>query len=123
MKTKIYEKATEYIESLASSLGVAAEHVYGILVKQQYVTGIADAIFAVIFAIVVTICYKVGKWLATSEMAYRKDWEWLTFIPVLIGVFAIVFMCVSLYSAIGHLVNPEYYAIKEIMDVLKGATD
>jgi hypothetical protein len=121
MKTKIYDKATEYIDSIAQSLGVAAEHVYGILVRQQIADGVTTLIiFGVLLAVfgtVVGVSLKKANWSEDDVYCY----------VALFGGIALAFIfvigCFESAGAIKQLINPEYYAIKEIMDVIKGASD
>ena len=120
MKEKIYEKATEYIETLASSLGVAAEHVYGILVRQQVAEGVTTLImFGVIYLILGIILVVSAK---KSDFTYDCLANYIAVIAVILMVFAAVIGLLTLGGAIMKVMNPEYYAIKEIMDVIKGAT-
>lgn len=121
MKEKIYGKATEYIESLASSLGVAAEHVYGILVRQQIAEGITTLIiFGVIYAVLGTI---VGIAVKKSDFRYDFISNYVVILGSVVLVIVSAFAIFELRGAIMQLINPEYYAIKEIMDVIKGATE
>ena len=119
MKEKIYEKATEYIETLASSMGVAAEHVYGVLVRQQFAEGITLTVLLpvilVVLGLILRFCIK------KQNENYNDDGYMVA--TVLLGIFTGLLLVVSLFvipESIMKMINPEYYAIKEIMDVLKG---
>lgn len=124
MKTKIYEQATAYIESMAKSLGVAAEHVYGILVKQQVAEGIATIalmplaliILSVILTKLVKALKKYDGWDNTHIMIPT------VLVACVLGVASIVAL-VMIPGGLMKIMNPEYYAIQEIMDVIKGASE
>ncbi len=120
MKEKVYEKATEYIETLASSLGVAAEHVYGILVRQQVAEGVTTLImFGVVYLVLGIV---VGVAVKKSDFDYECIANYVAVIGCIVLIFVSVFAFVDVGDAIMKVMNPEYYAIKEIMDVIKGAT-
>lgn len=125
MKDKALDKAFNYIDAVAEKLGVAAEHVYGIMVKQQFVEGITTItmiplmllIFGFVFYKLIT--YTSKNW----DDLYADDREvFFGIMNIVVGIiFIITFIAfvVDVPGAIGRLVNPEYYAIKEILDVLK----
>lgn len=130
MKEKAFEKVTEYIDSIAAKMGVAAEHVYGILIRQQIAEGVADIITAVLILIVGYIVCKYFTKLTRGKAARAKE-KWITDIDddivvflryavwVVYFVLAIIAVC-TVPGAITKLINPEYYAIKEILDALGG---
>lgn len=119
MNDKIVDKATQYIDAIASKLGVASEHVYGLLVKQAIVSGVLDLIFGVALIIATYVLVRMSIWLATSEKAYDNDLEPYGVFTGIGALVALIFGIVCMYSGVGELINPEYYAIKEIMDVFK----
>ncbi|MGF9741930.1 hypothetical protein ABEX06_00375 [Bacillus safensis] len=127
------DKAMAYIDKLAAKLGVAAEHVYGVLVKQMYVIGIVNvaigvaslAIFAALFRLTYLIIAKGG----------RRSWEeditifhklrgvgggGLFSAIIIVTIAALITGLVTLPIGIMRMVNPEYYAIKEILDTIGG---
>lgn len=115
------DKAMVYIDKLAAKLGVAAEHVYGVLVKQAVVSGsvsIGASLVLLLIAIVIPIlCMREAKrrkGIISDGLAIAFGW----------GVFAAVFMLIiSLVTGvigIKAVLNPEYYAIKEILDTIGG---
>lgn len=130
MKEQAFQKVTEYIDAMAVKLGVAAEHVYEILVRQQYVEGITVLIGCLLFVVVsLFIARKTteltsvkreerkGKYVSEiSEdlalVAYVLSWT-VFFIALLVSVFAVP-------DCIAQFINPEYYAIKEILDTIGG---
>lgn len=116
----IYGDIKQYIDELAQSLGVAAEHVYEILVRQQISDGIITIIAtSLVWAALATAFYKAVK---------RDDfYEGKVTVTFIIGVasgvgifFALIIGSFESIAAVKQLINPEYYAIREIMDVIKG---
>lgn len=128
MKNEVIEKVDAYIKSLADSLGVAAEHVYGLLVKQQIVEG---AVELLLFSIILISGFIFCKTISTKTKDFRENYKGkritglgediLLFLIyaswVFYGLAVIIALC-TFPSSIGKLINPEYYAIKEILDVL-----
>jgi hypothetical protein len=107
------EKITQYLEQMAAKLGVAAEHVYGVLVRQQWTEGVTGIIGGALFLVLALMCaYLLVKFREESGLE-------LILIPV--GLFAMLAWMVGI-DGIKHVMNPEYYALKEIMDVIGGAT-
>jgi hypothetical protein len=119
------EKLTQYIEVLAQKLGVAAEHLYGVLVRQAKVEGIIGLIlYGVLIPALLFVSYKVvsmaiKKW----DDIYEADLEMPTILGIifLLAITVIITICgfMDIPGDIGRLINPEYYAIKELLDVIK----
>ncbi|MGI1828747.1 hypothetical protein ACRPLG_02625 [Bacillus safensis] len=127
------DKAMAYIDKLAAKLGVAAEHVYGVLVKQSYVFGIINIIVGAIllagFAVLLRLNYLIiakgesPSW-GEEETIYYKLREvgcgMLFIVIIIVTILAVIFGMVALFSGIMQALNPEYYAIKEIIDTIGG---
>jgi hypothetical protein len=116
---------TPVIDGIAQKLGVAAEHVWGILVRQAINNGIGDLLISITMGISLFISYKLMKW------AFRKN-EYNNYIidadftlPMIavfggIGIFIIFIFCMCYFgSSIKHFVNPEYYAFMDIVRQIK----
>ena len=126
------EKAFEYIGAIAANLGVAAEHVYGALLKQAMVSGLRSVVYIIIC---LAVSYAIIKVLKRVYSDVKEDEEGLfvdSFGVPLGGVFALVFGGIALVimffvimadisNASTALLNPEYWALKEILDTIKGA--
>jgi hypothetical protein len=117
----IYTDIKDGISALASGLKVGAEHVYGVLVKQQVINAITYLILGIISLILMLNFIKRYK-------DPKEDWgndEWPTFLGI-IRFFQIVIACVLLIGflfSIDNIVmgfgNPEYGAIETIIDIVK----
>ena len=143
------DKAMEFLEQLANSLGVAVEHLWVTLVKQQYVEGVTNLVLAVV-GVIVTIVLSYWIPRATkhfinqhkemledrrknstgyngsySVSSYREDFcNFLRFaVPIIgfIAIFIIVLCTVNdIKLGIQQLLNPDYFALKEVLDVISG---
>ena len=126
------EKAFEYIDAIAANLGVAAEHVYGALLKQAMVSGLRSVVYIIIC---LAVSYAIIKVLKRVYSDIKEDEEGLfvdSYGVTLGGVFALIFGGIALVimffvimadisNASTALLNPEYWALKEILDTIKGA--
>jgi hypothetical protein len=119
------KKLTEYLEIMAKKLGVAAEHLYEVLTKQAMVEGIIDLIFyPILFLIIFPIfifCFKKYRyhekecnWSEESNYMIASIISGVVAAALLIGVLA------TMPDSIGRIINPEYYAIQDLLDVLSG---
>ena len=100
------------VASLANALGVAASHVYEVLIRQAVSQGVAYAIGA-------GACAVAAVWIGRLASKAVKDKE--DYSPPLVFL-TIVAACGAVFAASQcamHLINPEYYAIKEVMSLLK----
>jgi len=147
MGEQILNQIDEYVKALAETLGVASEHVYGVLVRQQIIEGIVFIaitllclllLFIILFILhgiffksdyeteIVTNYWgdkkkKIipkNKWAKILASQFVQDgYAW-----AIAGFISFVLIVVSLITgihAIGRLFNPEYYAIKEILNAFK----
>lgn len=119
-KEVIYNDAKAALKQLGDALKVGAEHVYMVLVKQQVVNAIAWSVpFVVGILLLLQFAYSFTH-------ADWREYGWNR--HATLALFTIAFSLISLGVGLGHLdiiitgfVNPEYGAIKEIMDMIKGA--
>ena len=114
------------IEGIAQKLGVAAEHLWGVLVRQAINDGIGDVVIAIALGIISYVGYKLMKW------AFRKDENGefemdvdftLPFVGIFRGIalFVIATTCICYFaSTVKHFINPEYYAFMDIVGRVKG---
>ena len=126
------EKAFEYIDAIAANLDVAAEHVYGTLLKQAMVSGLRSVVYIIICLAVGYAILKVFKRIY-ADVKEGEDGIFVDSYGVSLGgVFSLVFggialilmffaIMVDISNATTALLNPEYWAIKEILDTIKGA--
>ncbi|WP_353854769.1 hypothetical protein [Bacillus sp. Bos-x628] len=116
------DKAMAYIDKLAAKLGVAAEHVYGVLVNQAVANGVSKiggGLMLIAVAVVVSVI--ISRTIKNSDLDYL-DVEWAAVIVsiALLVVLPVVISYFLMASGIKAVLNPEYYAIKEILDTIGG---
>lgn len=137
MNEKMIDK---YIQALSEKLGVAAKHIFEALYSQQIYYGLMELIVSLVLLVILVVSIKLtinifakakyetkGEYYTIREPAnlYAKVKEsefvemgliWLVF-----GIAWIILVIVILSmmpDGIMRLINPNYYAIKEILDSL-----
>ena len=114
---------TELLQQLVEWFETASPQLWEILIKQVYVEATSDLVWGIIWLAVATALIFVGKWgwkCNEEHGDYNTDWEWV-FVPswVFSGILFPVGLAM-LSSAIKWFVNPEFYAIRYILDKLTG---
>lgn len=121
MNEQFQAKVIEYLDVLAKNLGVAVDYVFAMLVRQQIVEGV---VYGSIWLIVLGAC--VAALVPYIKWAWKNaddDVDQLLF-SLLLGLFItvipIVLSLIFLPESIMKVVNPEYYALKTILDAVGG---
>lgn len=144
MADKIFEQVTEYIDALSEKLGVATENVIEVLIRQQYISGVIALILGMTLLIIAGIIVrytikvyiegeterrvKAGYFSITEPVGVNRmgkikaelDRGWIVAVITICAVFVVIGI-LELAGGTKVLLNPEYYAIKEILDVFKEA--
>ena len=113
---EIYPDVKSAITEIARGLGVGAEYVWTVLVKQQVVLGITELI-ELLFILVLIIVGIVWLWKTVKK---NESITWV----VLPGAFLILFGTfmfgnVDLTTIIQGLINPDFGAINYVLDFIK----
>jgi Mg/Co/Ni transporter MgtE len=98
------EKALQIAEKLES----LAPHVWEVLVRQQYVE-------AIILLVATLIACVVAFFVFRAEHAGNAKGDWEPGVWVFISVLAVSLFAGLLFGGIPRLLNPEYYAIMELV--------
>lgn len=111
------------VDELGAKLGVAADHIWAVLVRQAYAEAAMRTAFFVIAIIVTVLVYKlVRKWWAFG-MEGNDDENFAACAgAVIAGVATTVVMAVATVRfvyAIGYAINPEYFAFQQIVSFVK----
>lgn len=127
------ESVGNVISVMADKLSVPAEHVYRILVKQQVIEGVTYLVFslfgAICFFALALLCWKIikgkerdyydGGGRFFDAMNEAPGWV-LSFVGCcIVFVGSMLFLTIGGSSAVGQIINPEYYAIKDIAEMAK----
>ena len=122
------EKAFEYIDSIATNLGVAAEHVYGALLNQAMVSGVRSLVYIIICLAVVYMVIRLLKRIysdvkdGNNNSIFLDGWDISAagISASFVGGIALFILFIAIIANISNastaLLNPEYWALKEILD-------
>lgn len=117
----MYSDFKQGIVALASSLKVGAEHVYGVLVRQQVVYAIVYLVLSIIGFILILNWIKKYKddkeeWVGNEEPTglgvIRIIQIVVAFIMIFIGI-------VNIDLIMTGFINPEYGAIQDVIEMVK----
>lgn len=114
------EEILSRLDVIASKLGVAAEHLWGILTKQALVAGSYAAILLCLGGVLLYLGSKVKV-----EKYWIKDDYWTSH-PTVEGIKKVLLILIgawitayNLYQALVCFINPEYYAYVKLVNLLK----
>jgi len=128
------EDISGIIQTMAENLGVATEHVYSVLMQQQIISGIIGLVwFLVLLGVGVALSVVVVKSIKHGEyktvgLTFKEGtnfWGKVRYsgdgiLPIFLSLEALACFVISMFvltGSIGQLINPEYYAVKEILNV------
>jgi hypothetical protein len=116
--SKLVEKLGPAIATVSHKLGVGAEHLWTVLVKQTYNLAIGNGVI-ILFALIglTAAFYGAGVWQKKIE---KDDWStegWggVIAIKAISGVIAIIVIATNSLNLVQRLINPEYYALQAIL--------
>lgn len=120
---EVYSDIKVGLKGLGDALKVGSEHVYEILIKQQIVYSICYMflpIMFIIFIIAFSLNIKKAKWY-TGYRDTEDDWNrnaTLTLIFATLSLVMLVASVVNFGEMMTGFINPEYGAIKDIMNFI-----
>jgi len=121
---EVYSDIKEGLQGLGAALKVGSEHVYEVLIRQQYVYAISYSFLPLLFIIFILWFksnYSKAKWYS----GYRDtedDWNKYATLTIVTGIMSLVFLIASIHNfhaIVTGFINPEYGAIKEIINFIK----
>lgn len=114
--TCIYPDVKAAIVSIGKAIGVAAEHVYGVLVKKYFVMGVKQAGICVIGFITLIVGFIVWK----RSTPVGQPITYRVIVPLIFIIVGLVTVCnVNYDEMLMGLINPEYGAINYILEYTK----
>lgn len=119
---RVYGDVKAGIVGLASALKVGAEHVYKVIVKQQVVNAITYLITVLVLFILCLRFWSIHKAAVTKHGEYWDDHTSAVgplIGSIITGGLAAILFIVNINSIVMGFVNPEYGAIKDILEFIK----
>ena len=110
MNEQMQQELLNRLDALAAKLGTTAEHLWGVLIYQARIDALVSAIGFVVFGLITMFLYKVVR---------NADDEIDRIFPAvgMVITFGIAIAC--LFSIWTPLLNPEYFALQKVLEVLK----
>lgn len=109
------------LDALGDKLGVAGAHLWSVLVRQAYIEGVTDLVVAGLVGIVFVVAFCIGK--KCVEIVNEGDSDEIhivvLMVSVLIGALCAVAIWYNVVSGLQELLNPEFFALKNVIDSLK----
>lgn len=120
---------SEKLDALAAKLGVTAEHLWGVLVRQATVEAAISTALAVMWLTVLIVCIVAVKrnamtWITELSKDYHQQDEavlWISGTPVIsgaaIGLVSFILSRIHLLDALRNVLNPEYWALQQVLNL------
>ena len=119
---KAVDGILQRIDALAAKIGTTAQHIWDVYVAQARVEAIRDTIFVVLFLIVSSLLAYLSYRLfqhGIKENDYDV-WPYVTGTSAaIVSVACVAIALVTMYSAIGEWLNPQYWAFQNLTKDLK----
>lgn len=123
------EETTQLIQQLADKLGTTSEYLWGTLIRQAKIDSIVTLFQFLLIGIFGYVIFRIHKSLSIkkdydgySETGYQHYQETAS-IFMIISVCLFVMLLIASFFSIPDLVsgflNPEYWALKEILKSIK----
>lgn len=120
------DKTLQALNILADKLGTTAEYLWGVLIKQAFISGVVDAITLLSLAVAVVISgifiYGKGKVPPKTQDDPYPHAEWDSEIQMMVwafyllaAAFVLVAISINLSTVVAAFMNPEYWALKQIL--------
>jgi hypothetical protein len=134
MNEQITNKILGYIETIGKAASDTAKYGFELIVKQQVVSGLVDVITIVAFLLATYFAFRYSFKLTKKkrdeiDQKVKNGWyvteiheDFIKVIPWItasVFTFCIVISIIVIPESIAKIINPEYYAIKEILETLK----
>jgi hypothetical protein len=117
---------TPLLQSLAAKLGTTIEHLWGVLIRQAYISAVLDLIQYAIIGYVFYRLVKFTRWYLRDDIAQDMGYDLHEDLgPLLVGAWVIVGSLAivaffSLPGTITALLNPEYWALQKVLSSVGG---
>lgn len=123
----ILEKGGELVTNLAEKMGQTGTHIYEVFVRQQYVDGLGNligfSVFAVVALIGLVLAYKFSKNFKYSGYDEAEARIFSFFGILIVWCISWAFLIGGIATSIKKMINPEYYAIQQIVETVRGEVE
>ena len=118
---EITEAVQTILQPLADKLGTTAQHVWELQVKQAYVDGYISTFWFLVGLFVIIRSYIVVKKITKGKVEIKKeDEDYHKIVTYAIFIIIGIVVVLSNFSTILNcLINPEYYALQHLIQLVK----
>jgi hypothetical protein len=122
---EVLKQLMENLESVIETLSSLAPHVWAVYVMQVRVEAVQWLLWGVFVGLLIIPAVKVHRWVK-GEIEKKEggddDDDGLFFAVFLVSACAVVGLAASslhhLLLAVGRFINPNYYVIKSLLDII-----
>jgi len=119
------EQTVQLIEKLATKLGTTSEYLWGVLIRQAPVSATINLVYFVFIVLAGVGLYKLHKRFCKEDnhgnTIYDDGDNMAVIFPMVFGVLLWVILALVSFFSLGDVfngfINPEYWALKEVLDV------
>ena len=111
MEEQLIARLIEFVES-------ASPTVWAVASKQASVIVFQDVLGLVVMSIATVACIGIGIYAKRKKEDY-DDWGFVLAMSVMLGLIAFCAAFALVTDIIGRTMNPDYYAIKAMTDLLR----
>lgn len=123
---KVWDKTSEWIDGIgivikemAKQLGVAAEHVYDVYTKQMFAEGLTAILIYLLFTLIAIVLSFIIYRFLNKDIKEDKDLLFFPAIPIILWFLMSLMFSPELHEAILKMINPEYYTMKNLLEMIK----
>ena len=119
------QELTLFLEKMAEKLGTTTEYLWSILLKQAPIFGYMYFFGGFLILILGLLLYRFHKkckanWDVDKTLYDKDEWRWsLNIILLIVFLIVSIMWLVNLPRAITSFMNPEYWALQEIIKQIK----
>ena len=120
MNEQLQKEIFSRLDALGAKLGVATEHLWHIVVRQQQIEAISMSIVLVAL-LIVALCVRpmYKKYFAMASEIDRDGKEYLVVLPAMVWIVCAITGLVLLSNILTCVFNPEYAALENISRLLE----
>ena len=113
------------IQELADKLGTTTEYIFGVMVQQAPVYAAITVVEMLAVSLYGWVLWKIhckfSKKQEGSSWTYYENDEGIILVPLIIAalIWFVLFLCClfAIHPAITAIINPEYWALKRIVNI------
>lgn len=115
----VTDKIDVAVATLSAKLGVATDHFYPILVKQQSITAITNIAVSLMSVTIFFLIFKKIRSLVDEDGECTEGNEMASAFAIFLSEVSCIFLLVALTNGIPTLLNPEYAAFMDVVKSIK----